>query len=193
MEYHDPYEDYLTWKNRQNTFWSKLSRKVNPSYILFFFLILFFANSMVSNGTLSRGQFFAVLIPCIILLVSLANREPQIDKLIPEQIIKEIAQEALERKRKEGIEIPFDAQVNVTLQGGISYETDYTQDIPSSGPTRRDVGFEVVRKSYVKKGVIERHPYTGAVGGIRWEKMGYSGKETKDKIIVPVKEIERKD
>ncbi|GAH03481.1 unnamed protein product, partial [marine sediment metagenome] len=110
-------------------------------------------------------------------------------KLIPEHIIKQIASEALEKKRLKGEEMPFDAKIRVSLIAESIYETDiYTG---TSGIIKREVGFELIRKGYKQTGVIGVHPYNGTILGIRWEKLGYTGKETKDKIIIPVGLVEQ--
>jgi len=116
----------------------------------------------------------------ILFLTFRGNTEPQ---LIPEHVIKQIAQDSLEKKRRLGIEIPFDARVRVTLVGEGIYEQDFVSR--TSGMIRRDVGFEVIRKGYTKKGVIGVHPYSGVILGLRLEKFGYTGKESKDRIIIP--------
>lgn len=185
----DPHDEYLNWKNKENSRWSKISKQIKPAWILIFFLVLFLGNSLSSSGRMSRGVFFGVIISFGVLVIFLAFRTSPELKLIPEQIIKQIAQEALERKRKQGIEIPFDCKVRPVLAGQPIYETDFVSG--TSGIIKMEVGFEVIRKGYKKKGVIGIHPYNGTVLGFRFESLGYTGKETKDRVIIGVKEFEK--
>jgi len=125
-----------------------------------------------------------IIIGSIILILFLLYRNTGEKKLIPEHIIKRIAQEALEKKQLKGIEIPFDWDVRVDLAGESKYEQDLISG--TSGIIKREVGFEIVKKGYKKKGIISIDPYTGHIMGLRWTLLGYSGKETKDIKIVPV-------
>jgi len=184
MESNDSYEDYLKWEKKQNSSWTKFSKQIKPIHFIVFSLLFFGGNWAVSNGKISNSLFWSIIIGFGFLFLFLIFRETSEQKLIPEHIIKQIAYEALEKKRLRGIEIPFDSKVRITLVGEGIYETDMISK--TSGVIRRDVGFEVIRKGYKKTGVIGIHPYNGGILGIRWERLGYTGKESKDRVIVGV-------
>jgi len=186
----DERRDYKDWERKNSSGWSKLSKQIKPIHVVLLPLLILAANFAYSSGKISKTMAIVIVIPFIVLIMFLIYRESSTPKLIPEHIIKQIAQDALERKRIRGIEIPFDSRVRVTLVGEGVYETDmYTG---TSGIIRRDVGFEVIKKGLRKTGVIGVHPYNGTILGIRWERMGYTGKESKDRILLPVGFIERK-
>jgi hypothetical protein len=184
VKYKDDYEEYLEWERKQNSSWNKFSKQVNPVQILVFVIILLGGNYLVSQGKIESSYFWIFVIAAAVIIIFLIKRGSTSPTLIPEHIIKQIANEALLKKREKGIEIPFDAKVNVTLVGEAIWEQDMIAG--TSNVIKRDVGFEVTRKGYKKTGVIGIHPYNGTVLGIRWEKLGYSGKSGRDRVIVPV-------
>ena len=177
------YDDYLEWERKENSKWGKISKQIKSIHVIGILLIFSLGNYWVSTGKIQSNLFWGILISFGALFLFLMYREPSEPKLIPEHIIKQIAQNALEQKRRQGIEIPFDAKIRVVLPGEGIWEQDYISR--TSGLIRRDVGFEMIRKGYIKKGVIGLHPYNGTILGIRWEKFGYSGKESKDRVIIP--------
>lgn len=180
----DPNDEYTDWKKKENSRWTKVSKNIKPIHIFLSILLLFVGQFLSSSGKFPQGIFIGIIVAVIIVFIFLAFKESE-KKLIPEHIIKQIAQEALERKRKEGLEIPFDCEVRVTLVGEPIYETDFISG--TSGIIKREVGFEIIQKGYKKKGVIGIHPFNGIILGIRFESLGYTGKETKDRVIIPIK------
>ena len=189
MEQRDSYEDLINWEKKKNSKWAKVSKQIKPVHVIGIFLLVFLGQSLVSTGKIQSSYFWGIIIAFVGLFLFLIYRETNEHKLIPEHIIKQIAYDTLEKKRIRGIEIPFDAKVKVTLVGEEIYEQDLISG--TSGTIRRDVGFEIIRKGFRKKGVIGVHPYSGIILGIRWEPLGYTGKETKDRIIIPVKALEK--
>lgn len=185
------YEEYLEWEESKNSRWNRVSKQIKAVHVVGILVLLAVGNYWVTSGKIDSEIFWSIAVSFIVLIIFLtfrANLEPQ---LIPEHVIKQIAQDALDKKKRLGIEIPFDAKVRVTLVGEGIYEQDFVSR--TSGLIRRDVGFELNRKGYIKKGVIGVHPYSGVIMGIRWEKFGYSGKETKDRTIIPAGIIGRAD
>jgi len=187
----NPYEEYLDWEKSKNSRWSRVSKQIKPVHVIGILLIIFIGNYFVSTGKIANNLFWGIVIAFSVLFIFLMFRETNEPKLIPEHIIKQIAQEALDKKRLLGIEIPFDSRVRVTLVGEGIWEQDMISG--TSGMIKRDVGFEVRRKGYIKKGVIGIHPYNGIILGIRLEKFGYTGKESKDRIIIPVSVLEKRE
>ncbi len=184
MEKGDSYEEYTNWERKKNSKWSKISKQIKPAHVIGVFLLFFGGNYAVTAGKFPSSIFWGAMIGIGIVVVFLLYRETGEPQLIPEHIIKQIASDALEKKRQRGEEIPFDAKIRVTLVGEGVYEQDMISR--TSGLIRRDVGFEMIRKGWKKKGVIGVHPRSGIILGIRWEPMGYTGKETKDRVIIPV-------
>ena len=181
------YEEHINWEKKQNSKWAKFSKQIKPIHVIGTFFLIFLGNYWVSIGKIQSNLFFMIIFSFIILSLFLMFRETSELKLIPEHIIKQIASNTLEKKRLKGEEIPFDAKVKVTLVGEGIYEQDMISG--TSGIIRRDVGFQMIRKGYKQTGVIGIHPYNGTILGIRWEKLGYTGKETKDRIIIPVERL----
>ncbi len=184
MEKKDSYEDYVEWEKKKDSKWSKISKQIKPFHVIMFFLLIFMGNYWVSIGRIPSHYLWGVIFAFGLLGLFLTYRETNEQRLIPEHIIKQIAYNALEKKRAKGIEIPFDAKIKVMLEGEGVYEQDMISK--TSGLIKRDVGFQVIRKGYKKTGVIGVHPYSGIILGIRWEKLGYTGKETRDRLIIPV-------
>jgi len=185
----NPYEEYLEWEKSKNSRWSKVSKQIKPVHVMGFLLLIFGGNYLVSTGKVEGSFFWAIFIAFSLFFFFLMFRNTHEQKLIPEQIIKQIAQEALDKKKFLGKEIPFDFKVRVTLVGEAIWEQDMITG--TSGIIKRDVGFEVRKKGLIKKGVIGIHPYNGTILGIRWEKFGYSGKGSKDRIIIPMEVIKK--
>ena len=185
----DEHKDYTDWEKKRNSKWAKVSKQIKPIHVIGIGFLIFGGQYLVSTGKIQVNVFWGIVIAFGMLFLFLMFRETSEPKLIPEHIIKQIASEALEKKRLKGDEVPFDAKIKVILPGEGIYETDiYTG---TSGLIKREVGFELIRKGYKKTGVIGVHPYNGTILGIRWEKLGYTGKETKDKVIIPVGLVEQ--
>ena len=189
MEKVDSYEDYMNWEKKKNSKWSKVSKQIKPIHVIGIVLLFFGGNYAVTTGRFPSSLFWGAMVGFGILFVFLIYRETGEPKLIPEHIIKQIASDALEKKRMKGEEIPFDAKVKVTLVGEGIWEQDMISR--TSGLIRRDVGFEMIRKGYKKKGVIGISPYNGTILGIRWEALGYDGTQSKDRVIIPVSVLEK--
>jgi len=180
----DDYGEYKKWEKKKGSLLSKLSKQINAWHVIGICILFVVGQQWTSTGRIPTNVFFGSIIAFAIVLIFLTFRETNEQKLIPEHIIKQIAWEALEKKRQKGIEIPFDAKIRVMLSGEGVYEQDMISR--TSGLIKRDVGFEIIRKGYVKTGVMAIHPYNGTVLGIRWERLGYTGRESKDRQIVPV-------
>lgn len=183
----NPYEEYLEWEKSKNSRWSKFSKQVKPVHVMGILLLVFIGNYLVSTGKVEGGFFWGIVVAFGLLFIFLMFRDTNEQKLIPEHIIKQIAQEALDKKRFLGKEIPFDCKVKATLVGEGIWEQDMISG--TSGIIKREVGFEIRKKGLIKKGVIGIHPYNGTILGIRLEKFGYSGKESKDRIIIPMEKL----
>ena len=126
---------------------------------------------------------FGVLIAIILVLYFKPSKER---KILPDHVVKEIAQEALNRKVKENKEFAFDSKVYVTPYCHLVYENDMTNG--TSGPVKWEVGFEELTEGsqYKKQGVISVHPYEGFITGIKYMPFGYTGREAHDRDIIPV-------
>jgi len=189
MAERDTYEEYMEGIKNKDSKWSKISKQVKPFHVIGFLVLFFFGANLSASGKIQSNYFFGAVISFIILAIFLMFRDTNEQKLIPEHIIKQIVYNALDKKRQKGIEIPFDAKIKVTLVGENIYEQDFVSG--TSGTIRRDVGFEIIRKGYKKVGVAGVHPYNGTILGFRFESLGYSGKETKDRTIIPVSELKK--
>ncbi len=183
----DEYSEYKDWQKKQGSLWTRFSKQVKSVHLIGFFVLIIAGNWATQTGKIPMAVFFTAIIAFALVFLFVAVRESNEPKLIPEHIIKQIGKNALEKKR--GEEIPFDAKIKITLIGEVIHEQDMISR--TSGVIKREVGFQLIKKGYAKSGVIGIHPYNGIVLGIRWERLGYSGKETKDRILVPVNIIDQ--
>ncbi len=183
--------EYLNWQKKENSRWTKIRRNVKPIWIFVLPLIILGGNYLVASGQMSRGVFFIGVISFGVLFLFLIFRENTEPKLLPEHIIKQIVQEAFEKKQKIGKEIPFDAQIRVTLLAGSKYEQDLISG--TSGIVSRQVGVEIMRKSYIKSYVVSLHPMNGTITNILPQPLGIGSKDALDKDvkIVPAQFLER--
>lgn len=186
-------DEYQDWEKKEKSGWSKISRKVNPFLVFILALLIFGGNYFVSTKQISSGLFFVIIISFGILLFFLLSRKSPEPVLLPENIIKEIVKRRMEQKRKEGIEIPFDAKIKVTLLSGSSYETDFISG--TSGIVKREVGVEVIKNHLKKSYVVSVHPYNGTILDIIPRPLGISNKDAlgKDKQIIPVNYLDHKN
>lgn len=183
--YSDNYEEYKKYKEQENSWTYKLSKNIKPAYLFVFFALVIFFNSQVTSGKINRETFFIVLIPLVIVLLFFLIKSHSEKRLIPEPILKQFVKEELEKKK--GSELPFDCKIKVSLQSGMVWKENFVTGF--SGPTKKEIGFEMIRSGYSRKGIASIDPYTGYFWGFRWAPMGYTGNETQDEKIVPVKEV----
>lgn len=175
-------EDYK--KNSSNKVQDLLS-KVTVVHLLVFGVIALIAYSVTKNNTDPKMNYIIYGILGIIILV-LWFKPNKERKLLPDHVVKEIAQEALNRKVREGKEFAFDSKVFVTPYCHLVYENDMSTG--TSGPIKWEVGFEelVNGSQYKKEGVVSVHCYEGFVTGIKFMPFGFSGREAHDRDIIPV-------
>ena len=160
--------------------------RVSPFHIIIFGVIIFVIIAMSNNPNLNKNYnyvIYGVLVTIILVLYFKPDKEK---KLLPEHVVKQIAQEALNRKLREGKEFAFDSKVLVMPACHLVYENDLING--TSGPISWEIGFvEKVRGTqYGKEGVIRIHPYLGLVCGISFYPAGYTGKESRDRTIIGV-------
>jgi len=185
-------KEFDKWKKGKASWSRKLTSNINAWHIVLFFLLIVGGAWMMTTGKVKPGFFYAGLILAVFLILFFSWKEVPGKTLIPEHIIKQICQDALEAKRRKGIEIRFDEEVRVMLAGEPKYEQDLTND--TSGIVRRNVGFEVSRKGYTRKGLIGVHPYSGEIMGFEFLAIGYTGRESRETIkIVPVGTFDTKN
>lgn len=160
--------------------------KIGPSQIIvvgvIFAILVAFSNNPNLDQRYSYIGYFILLA-----IIGIMYFKPGPHKaLLDEETVKHIAQEALNTKMREGNEFSFDSKVFVTSACDLKYEHDFVNG--TSGPVGWDVGFvEYVKGTqYKKEGVIRIHPYEGIVTGLRFYPLGYTGRESKDRDIVPV-------
>lgn len=171
-------------KNNENRMQNLLS-KISIVHLLIFGVILLIAYSVTKNNTDPKINYiiYGVLFVIILVLWFKPNKEK---KLLPDHVVKEIAQEALNKKVREGKEFAFDSKVFVTPYCHLVYENDMASG--TSGPIKWEVGFEelVNGSQYKKEGVISIHCYEGFVTGLKFLPFGYTGRESHDRDIIPV-------
>lgn len=181
----DNYEEYKKYKDKENSWTYKLSKNIKPVYLFIFIALLVFFNSQVTSGKITRETFFIVLIPLVVVLLFFMIKSHSERKLIPESVLRQFVKEELEKCK--GTTLPYDCQINILLPSNMVWKENFITMF--SGPTKKEIGFEIRRYGYSKKGIASIDPYTGYFWGFRWAPMGYKGDETLDEKIVPVKEI----
>lgn len=185
-------KEYDKWKSDKTSWSRKLASSINAWHLIGFFLLLVGGSWAMASGKIKPSFFYISVILALIIIIFLAYKGPPGKRLIPEHIIKRICQEALDKKKREGIEIPWDAEVKVMLQGEPKWEQDLTNN--TSGMTRRNVGFEVSKKGYRKKGIIGCDPFSGEIMGFEFLSTGYTGRESRvETKIVSVGMFETKN
>jgi hypothetical protein len=184
-------DDYQDWKKKEGSKWSDISRKAPPFLVFLIPLLILGGNYLVQLKQIPRGFFFVVVISFGILFIFIILREGKEPKLIPEHIIKRIVTERMEQKRKEGIEIPFDAKIKVTLLAGSGYETDMVNG--TSGVVKREVGVEVTRNYLKKSYVVSVSPFSGIILDIIPRPLGLSNKDAlgKDRLLIPLQFLDK--
>lgn len=175
-------EDYK--KNNENRFKNLLS-KVTVVHLLVIGVIALISYSIIKNSKDPKLNYiiYGIFIVIIIVLWFKPNKEK---KLLPEHIVKEIAQEALNKKVREGKEFPFDSKVFVKPQCHLRYSDDLAEGF--SGPVAWDIEFEelVYGTQYIRNGFVSIHCYEGFVTGIFFTPFGFSPKDSPNVKIIPV-------
>lgn len=180
----DELEEYEKYKKIESNVWNKLLTQIKPIHVVLIIVIPMIAYGLYASGSINKPFLFGIIIIMGAIIFYLIARPSKEKKLIPEWVIKEMAAEALEKKRRKGNEIPFDAKVRVLLAGRSKYEWDFGNQ--SSGPVSWHIGFEVIHGGLKKTGIIEMHPYTGEVTGFRYpEMLGFTGNEVVDVKLIP--------
>ena len=180
------------YKKTSNTRFGDFLSNLGVGHILLIGLLLFFLVSMSDNPEVDPRQHYIIYFILGAIIVYLIYKPTAEKKILPEYVAKKIAQEALNEKVREGKQFSYASKVLVTGVCRLKYENDLISG--TSGPVSWDIGFaESVRGSkYKKEGVISVHPYTGIVTGIEFRPLGYSGRESRDRDIVPVGVVEGK-
>lgn len=174
------------WVNKNDNKWTNFLTRIGPGHIIVFGVIIFIIIAISKNQVTSNKYsilIYSVLVGIILVLMFKPNKEK---KLLPEHVVKKIAQEALESKRREGVEIPQDSKVYVQPACHLKWNND--MQTGEYFPTAWEIGFieKVHGSNYNRDGVISIHPFEGIVTGISWRPLGYTGLESRDKDIVPV-------
>lgn len=173
------------WKKENSRSVSSIFSQITTAKVVIIAVGLLILLAM-SKGNSDPRYTYVIYGALIVIILVLYFKPMKEKKLLPEYIIKRIAKEELEKKRREGVEIAHDSRISPTLQCHLRYENDFITG--SSGPVGWDVGFvELVHGTkYKKEGVISLHPYEGIVTGFKLMPLGYSGRESHDKDIIPV-------
>jgi len=178
-------KEYEKWKSDNNSWGRKFASSINAWHLILFFLLLVGGSWAMTTGKIKPSFFYGAVILGLLVIIFLMYKGPTGKKLIPYPIIVRIGQKALEDMKRKGIQIPWDANVRIMLQGEPKWEQDLTNN--TSGMTRRNLGFEVWKKGYRKKGILGIDPYTGDIMGFEYLACGYTGRESRvETKIVPV-------
>lgn len=171
-------------RNNNNKFVNMISN-LGIGHIIVIGIVALFVISLTKNNQDPRYNYvlYFILIGIILVMYFKPSKE---QTLLPREVVAKIAQERLNEMVRDGKEFSFDSKVNVNPACHLKYENDLLTG--TSGPVSWEVGFvEMVHGSrYVKDGVISIHPFKGIVTGIDFRPMGYTGRESRDRDIIPV-------
>jgi hypothetical protein len=133
-------EDYK--KNSENRTKNLLAR-INIVHLLILGVIVLIIFSISKNTTDPKYNYviYAVLIGIILVLYFKPSKEK---RLLPDYIAKEIAQEALNKKVRDGIEFPYDSKVYVTPYCHLVWKDSVFDG--NGGYVHWDIGFEELVK-----------------------------------------------
>lgn len=179
----DPAKEYAQKKESKfKNFISNISVGQVIIFGIVVFLIISFSKNKQANPAYNY-VLYGILITIILILYFKPSKEKV---LLPEHIVKQIAREIVKRKVMEGHEFSFDSRVEISAACHLKYENDMVTG--TSGPVAWEVGFieHVHNSNYKKEGVIRIHPYEGICTGISFYPLGYTGRESRDRDIVPV-------
>lgn len=176
-------EEYLKEENkkdRSSNFWSNFS----GGYIVLIVVVVLIAISMSNNEKIDERYYLVIIVGLAIFIIYLMFKPNKEKHLIPEHVIKQMAQEALNKKVREGKEFPFDSKIDVTGVCHLNHEIDVGDG--SQGYTAWEVGFieRVHGSNYKKEGVAIFHPFEGLLTGIEYRPLGYSGRESRDRLTI---------
>ena len=180
-------EDFDNWKRKQSGLGTKISRNFSVWYIIIGGVVFFFAQSLVARGIINTSVFVTLLIVGIALIIFLLFRNQKEPLLIPEHVIKQIVIHMLKDKQRTSKEIPYDAQISVGLITNIIHKSDLGTGW--EGYLRREVVCYLSKKGYRKTLVVGVQPYDGTILGIKYEPLGYTGREARDEKVIPVSAV----
>jgi len=179
----DPIEKYKSSKNTKvKDFFSNLGM----GHVIIIGICLVGIIAITSNENADpRYNYVAYAILIGVILVMFFKPNPE-KTLLPKHIVIEAAQEEVNRMVRIGREFSYDSKVIAGPACRLNQENEGLSG--SSGPISWDVGItEFVRGSqYKKEGVISIHPFKGIVMGFEWRLLGYTGRESRDRDIIPV-------
>lgn len=178
------------YTQKKESRWKHFLSNISTGQVIIFGVIIFLVISFSNNKT-ADPKYNYVLYGVLIVIILVLYFKPSNQKiLLPEHVVKRIAQEALDRKVREGKEFSFDSTVKVSSACHLKYESDMMTG--TSGPVAWEIGFieRVNNSQYKKEGVIRIHPYEGIVTGISFYPLGYTGRESRDREIVPVSVVQ---
>lgn len=178
------------YTQKKESRWKHFLSNISTGQVIIFGVIIFLVISFSNNKT-ADPKYNYVLYGVLIVIILVLYFKPSNQKiLLPEHVVKRIAQEALDRKVREGKEFSFDSTVMVNSACHLKYESDMMTG--TSGPVAWEIGFieRVNNSQYKKEGVIRIHPYEGIVTGISFYPLGYTGRESRDREIVPVSVVQ---
>ncbi len=176
-------QNYLKEKEkeeRSSNFWSNFQ----GGYIILIIIVIFAIISMSNTEKIDSRYYLVIIIGLGIFIAYLIFKPNKEKHLIPEPVIKDMAQAALNKKVREGKEFPFDSKVEVTAVCHLNHEIDLGDG--SQGYTAWEIGWveRVHGSNYKKDGVAIFHPYEGLLTGLEYRPLGYSGRESRDVLKI---------
>lgn len=146
--------------------------------------------AVFSNEEINPRYNYVIMAVLVGFILVLFFKSPKEKRLLSRKVVIKIAQEEVNKMVRDGKEFSYDSKVIVGPACHLKYENDMMTG--TSGPIAWDVGFmELVKGSqYKKEGVISLHPFEGIITGFDWRPLGYTGRESRDRDIVPVGIVE---
>lgn len=126
---------------------------------------------------------YAILIGIIIVIASKPGKEKI---LLDKETATKIAMEEVIKMKNTGKEFSYDSKVYPSGRCNLMFTDNLATGYADY--TSWDIGFveQVHGSQYKKDYVIRVHPYKGIILGVMEMPLGYTGKEKRDKEIIPV-------
>lgn len=179
----DIVNEYRT-KNR-NIFKNFLSN-IGLVHIIIFAVIGVILIKITSNPDIDTRYNYVIYAVLIGIIVVISSKSVKTKVLLDKKIATKIAYEEVIRMKNEGKEFSYDSKISPSGKCNLIFTDNMATGYADY--TSWDIGFieQVHGSQYKKDYVIRVHPYEGIILGVMEMPLGYTGKEKRDKEIIPV-------
>ena len=174
------------YQSKNRNIFKNFLDNIKPGHLFIFAIIVIILIKITSNPNIDIRYHYVIYAFLIGVIILIASKSSNKKVLLDKSIVMKIAQEELNRMVNEGSEFAYDSKVYLSGKCNLLFTDNMATGYADY--TSWDVGFveQVQGSQYKKDGVIRIHPYTGIILGIIDMPLGYTGKEKRDKEIIPV-------